>query len=1221
MDKQQAQRIIEDTFEKAFDKRRFIKFIVDLLNLKTDQIENKHPYSGNYIPDAYEQHMSTLERIGKYTDGEHKIDILVVKLKKSTSIERARTTQRNFIARYLNGSRGGELKDAALVAFVSPDEEDWRFSLVKMDYRFEEGKDGKVKVKEEFTPARRWSFLVGKNESSHTAQRQLVDILADDEHNPTFAQLESAFNIETVTKEFFEKYRELFLLTKETLDTLVSKDSKIRADFEAKAVNTVDFAKKLLGQIVFLYFLQKKGWFGVKRDAKWGTGPKNFLRELFEGKYGSYQNFFNDILESLFYEALARERDDDFYSRFNCKIPFLNGGLFDPIGGYDWVHTDILLPDKLFSNTYKTKEGDTGNGILDIFDRYNFTVKEDEPLEKEVAVDPEMLGKVFENLLEVKDRKSKGTYYTPREIVHYMCQQSLINYLHTELNKGTVVYEKFGDQQFGMFGNEIKKGQLDLIIEHKSGPSISKDDIEILIKYGEQVGENEARVQAKGRETDTYFYKLPESIRQNAKLIDDKLAEIKICDPAIGSGAFPVGMMSEIIKARNVLSAYICHSRETCPRLRSGNGNPEDKSRSIYNFKRECIENSLYGVDIDPGAVEIAKLRLWLSLVVDEEEYQTIKPLPNLDYKIMQGNSLIEDFHEISLDLKRKEGTQMDLLGREAKLDRLIEDLHQKQIALFNATHPSDKKRKKEEVENAIVDIFHYELQWQKDPHLGKKYNFDFEAVENELREMTHGNKVRSFFPWKLYFADVFRQNGGFDVVIANPPYVGEKGHKEIFREIKQGNLGNFYQGKMDLFYFFFHLALNLGRQPANIAFITTNYYPTATGAKKLRQDFKERAIIKNLINFNELKIFESALGQHNMITILEKPQNEKAIAQTCITHRQGAATPEILQQILNGNDTGTRYCKVAQKDLYDGNESYIRINGINSEHDPLNKILNKIQSKSSRLDEICDVKVGLRTGIDKISKKHLEIESNHHIGESVFILRKEEYQNIPKEERSIIKPLFKNSDIQKWKNQVDTNYNVIYLKSESKIGKYPSIKKHLSKFKNLIEKIRKNDGEVWYSIVRPREERIFTEPKIIAPQRSRYNSFAYNEIEFYGSSDIYYIVSKKGIEKNNLKYVIALLNSKLYYLWFYHRGKRKGETLELYQKPLSEIPIKKISKSEQQPFIHLVNQILSLKKSDPNTDTSALEAEIDRLVYALYDLTEEEIAIVEESVKVNDGK
>ncbi|MBA7707261.1 hypothetical protein ES703_116130 [subsurface metagenome] len=235
------------------------------------------------------------------------------------------------------------------------------------------------------------------------------------------------------------------------------KGSKIKADFKVKGVDTVNFAKKLLGQIIFLYFLQKKGWFGAERDVDWGGGSKHFLRELFNKKHGSYNNFFNDILEPLFYEALRidRSHDDDYYSRFNCKIPFLNGGLFDPIGNYDWVHTDIYLPDKLFSNHNKTKEGDIGDGILDIFDRYNFTVKEDEPLEKEVAIDPELLGKAYEkfnairpdNYAEFKKalkngktgdenkfNKKFGVYYTPREIVHYMCQQSLINDLATGLD-------------------------------------------------------------------------------------------------------------------------------------------------------------------------------------------------------------------------------------------------------------------------------------------------------------------------------------------------------------------------------------------------------------------------------------------------------------------------------------------------------------------------------------------------------------------------------------------------------------------------------------------------------------------------------------------------------------------------------------------------------------------------------------------------------------------
>jgi len=350
--------------------------------------------------------------LATYTDpsGE-KIDILVVYLEKESSLERARTFLRNFVADYLV-TRGQ--KEAALVAFISPSEGDWRFSLVKMEYTTEEAESGKVKVSENLTPARRYSFLVGENEDSHTAQAQLLDILADSDHNPTLEGLERAFGVERVTKEFFEQYKSLFLDLKDQLDELLEDNSRVRRDFEKKGVDTVDFAKKLLGQIVFLYFLQKKGWFGVARDAEWGTGPKNYLRLLFESReqIGAFSksgskgvNFFNDVLEPLFYEALAKgDREDDYYGHFHCKIPFLNGGLFDPLNGYDWVHTDIILPDALFSNDERTEKGDKGTGILDVFDRYNFTVNEAEPLEKEVAVDPEMLGKVFENLLEVKER-------------------------------------------------------------------------------------------------------------------------------------------------------------------------------------------------------------------------------------------------------------------------------------------------------------------------------------------------------------------------------------------------------------------------------------------------------------------------------------------------------------------------------------------------------------------------------------------------------------------------------------------------------------------------------------------------------------------------------------------------------------------------------------------------------------------------------------------------
>ncbi len=681
MEKSAARSLVKETLEYSFDKERFFILLKNILNHVED---DSFTYRGKLIFDDFKDSIKQIDRVGKYQSPDEKlVDILIVHLERDTSLDRARAKQRNFVAKYLKGSRGDVLKDAALVAFVAPNGEDWRFSLVKMEYKFNE----KGKVEEEFTPARRCSFLVGKNENSHTAQSRLLPLLLNDDVSPTLEELEETFSIERVTKEFFEKYRDLFLRIKESLDDIVKKDTKIRADFKEKNIDTVDFAKKLLGQIVFLYFLQKKGWFGVARGQAWGHGNRQFLRRLFERAQDEKKNYFNDYLEPLFYQALRHDRsvDDDYFSQFDCKIPFLNGGLFDPMNNYDWIGKDILLSDDIFVNNRKTKAGDTGDGVLDIFDRYNFTVKEDEPLEKEVAVDPEMLGRVFENLLAVKDRKSKGTYYTPREIVHYMCQESLINYLATE-----------------------------------TAGDISRKDIATLIKHGETVAEHDSRVVSARRETKKYAFKLPQSVRAHAKRIDEKLAAIRVCDPAVGSGAFPVGMMNEIVRTRNTLTTYI-----------GKNG-----KRTSYHFKRQAIQDCLYGVDIDPGVVEIAKLRLWLSLVVDEEERATIQPLPNLDYKIIQGNALLS--------------VEKDLFNND-----LFKKLEKLKPRYFNETNASKKQEQKKEIDDLISQI--------TDGHTA----FDFE----------------------VYFSEVFHEKKGFDVVIANPPYgfrnVMTPAEKKYFRKEK----------------------------------------------------------------------------------------------------------------------------------------------------------------------------------------------------------------------------------------------------------------------------------------------------------------------------------------------------------------------------------------------------------------------------------------------------
>lgn len=432
----EAKDLIKDVFEHAFDKDRFTRLVKNLLK---DIEEKTFTYQGNIIPTAFKNYIRKMDRIGKFQDEEgNSIDILVVELLREHSIEYARSAQRNFVRWYLSGSRGGQMKDAALVAFHSEKSSEWRFSLIKMQYSLETKKD-------EFTPAKRFSFLVGEKGKSHTAQRQLVKLLQSDDI-PLLSDLEQAFNIESVTNEFFEKYKMLVFNLEESLNHILVNNTSVKSEFETKKINALDFSKKLMGQIVFLYFLQRKGWLGVQKGQEYGDGDRNFLRNLYNQKK-TKENFFNDYLEHLFYDALNNnKRSTDFYPRFNCKIPFLNGGLFDPIGFYDWENTTINLLDDIFTNDIKTKEGDTGTGILDVFDLYNFTVNEAEPLDKEVAVDPEMLGKVFERMLDVKERKSKGAFYTPREIVHYMSQESLIHYLDTAVNQASSLRSSSGEK-------------------------------------------------------------------------------------------------------------------------------------------------------------------------------------------------------------------------------------------------------------------------------------------------------------------------------------------------------------------------------------------------------------------------------------------------------------------------------------------------------------------------------------------------------------------------------------------------------------------------------------------------------------------------------------------------------------------------------------------------------------------------------------------------------
>jgi adenine-specific DNA-methyltransferase len=1165
-----------------------------------------------------------------------------------------------------------ENADAGIFIFYDRDNR-FRFSLIYTEY---------FGTKRKFSHFKRFTYFVSKDQTNNTFLRQVGD--------GDFSSLEKikeAFSVEPITKEFYKEIQTWFFTA---LDKIRFTDNKE----ETKPLHLI----RLLSRLIFIWFIKQKGLIPDK------IFDQGYLKEIVKDFNVSQNscNYYNAILQNLFFATLNQPIKDRGWAfnrgfpenkntygikqlyRYEDKflispekvmeifseIPFINGGLFDCLDKEDEdgkvIYIDgfsreekrqTKIPDYLFFSEeiktdlskYQIKSNQKARGLINILKSYNFTIDEATPIDQEVALDPELLGKIFENLLAVYNpetattaRKTTGSYYTPREIVEYMVHQSLLEYFKNKL------------------------------------PEITEEKLDLLLSYSDEEIDLEEK--------------------QKEKIVEI-ISEIKIIDPACGSGAFPMGILSKLVYVLGKIDPkneywkkiQIRKLKEELKKLSEKDEKEiEEHFKELeetfnenlfypdYARKLYLIENCIFGVDIQQIATQLSKLRFFISLIIDQKvdknkENFGIIPLPNLDLKFITANSLI--------GLGIKKDIQLTLF-KDEKIQKLFNDIKEQYHRYFRAKLRGDKKKIKdkiEQLEKNLADSLKSTIKIEKKREIeqlssqAKKIQEEIEKIKlepeqfqvieqkrlfgktmrlsidlkqgkiqsklKELREINKkieeikkvisgdilkqvAKKILAFKPFDPNYSNpwfepewTFGVSDGFDIVIANPPYIGEKGHRNIFEEIKNSNLGEFYQGKMDLFYFFFHLALNLSKEGGIISFITTNYYLTATGAKKLREDFYKRALIKKLINFNELKIFESALGQHNMITILQKGNNKNVFAETCITKRQGFAKPEILKKIFSGEDRETIYYKVSQKDLYDGSEYYIRISGVSNFSDnPIQKILEKIKMSGVPLGNVCNINTGIQTGADKVSRKHIEkYKINANIGDGIFVLSNEEVErlNLTEKEKEILKPWFKNSDIYRYVTIAKTNQNILYINRDTKtIGN--NIKEHLKHYEKILEERReaKNNVIQWWQLQWPRNQSFFDGPKIVAPQRSPRNTFGYNEIPWYASADVYFITEKDS--SISLKYILALLNSKLYYLWFYYRGKKKGENLELYQKPLSEVPIKKISKDKQKPFIDIVDKILSLKNQNPKADTTEYEKQIDQLVYKLYNLTEDEIKIIE---------
>lgn len=707
----------------------------------------------------------------------------------NVQISRNRKSLRDIAAKYVDQG----LIHGALVFYYSQNQDDYRLTFIAKQTYFNES--GEL-VKKETAP-KRYTFLLGKNEPCTTAASRLKELADKKTYGSIYlTDVTDAFSVERLNKEFFNGYKAQY---KKFIDTL--SDTKSHRDY----------VKKLLGRLVFLQFLQKKGWMGVPAsNVKWEGGDKKFLSNLVE-RHIDNDRLLSDVFEPLFFGILntkPEERETLFINKnWDIQlleefsgIPYLNGGLFEA--------DDVDKQPIDFSYTHF-------KDLMDFFSQYNFTIDENDPDDSEVGIDPEMLGHIFENLLE--DNKDKGAFYTPKEIVQYMCRQSVIQYLKTH---------EPSEQYADAIEQLINDGMVSPMLQSKS--------------------------------IATRFIQL--------------LKEVKVCDPAIGSGAFPMGILYVLYHAIHHLHSH---------------AEPHGNFDSTQT-KRDIIQNNIFGVDIEQGAVDIARLRFWLALVVNADKPQ---PLPNLDYKITCGNSLLSRYPIdapienvfVEYNKAKKEDEKMSL----AKYKELVSDY-------ANTSNHQTKELFRKTIEN-IKRAFKTELSKQFKERLAKlrgkvimlegptlfgertkaekaelkKLKEKLNILEKEQEDIQTNKLYVDAFEWRFEFPQLLDENGkftGFDIIIGNPPY----------NELRDLDLGmqtalkssRYYDyakgGRLNMFQFFYPLAINVAMDNGIVSLITQNSILAEDSALGNRKLFFAQTDILSIDSFPErdnknLRVFESA--------------------------------------------------------------------------------------------------------------------------------------------------------------------------------------------------------------------------------------------------------------------------------------------------------------------------------------------------------------------------
>jgi hypothetical protein len=1100
-------------FDNEYSRDKFLFFLEEFLTDSFIRYENKIE-----LDDILPKNRKILK--GDVLGIDEELKLVVLEFKHNSEYDPRVTLSREAFKILSEISINDTYFERALAIFRSEKSKNYRLSLLK----FEIDLDEKGKPTKNYSNPRRYSYFLGPEAKINTPKQFLLKKgkIKD------FEDLESRFSVEVVNKEFYKEIAKLFNDLKKTylkIDDSIIEDEDISID-EIKQ----NFAMKLIGRIIFIWFLKKK-----KSESGESLIPENLLSSSSVEEYiCGMKNYYHEEVEPLFFEVLntpIENRKEHIKEKFGY-IPFLNGGLFEP-KKHDFYKYDERTN---VSKYYNELEIDNKwfKDFFEVLETYNFTIDENTPVDIELSIDPEMLGKIFENLLaeinpetQENARKNTGSYYTPKEIVNYMVTESIKLYLQEKTK-------------------------------------ISENILDSLLSYDFNVNEN-----------------LDLSDEDKTKILNS-LFELKVLDPACGSGAFPMGILHKIdlIYEKIDPDGTLIKNKllqDVDPVLRRAVSEKFQHDTIRYIRKLEIIKNSIYGVDIQDIAVEIARLRFFLSLVIeekiDEKQYNKgIEPLPNLDFKFVCADTL------------KKFDIDLDSIFKNVK-DGLFNS------KTINSKDDINNKDLISQLEDVIEEYFYNSE--EKEQLKEKFYNIKSEMKDRLLfvTKKSSMKAINDFLKWDPFNESsspwfnpkiMFGLEESFDIVIGNPPYIQlQKNRGELRKKYEELGYKTF-NSMGDLYVLFIERGLELLNKNGILTYITSNKWLRASYGEKLRGYLSKE---KNPIKLIDLGagIFSSATVDTSILIVKNNKTKKVNLNAAKITSNE-------VNNIKNIN--------------------FINIKKLNEDNwniltpDEL-KIKEKIENIGVPLKD-WDIKInyGIKTGYNK-----------------AFIIdgkTKDELISKDPKNAEIIKPLLRGRDIDRYKINFNDKWLINTHNGYGNIPRidvekdYPVIKEYLDKYIDELRK-RQDQGDTPYNLRNCAYLDYFEKEKIIYREIVQYSSFAYDNNKYYPDATTFILVGPE------IKYLLALLNSTLltYAFKYFYSGGGLGEGFRYKKEYILKLPILRNPNEKIKVQIEsLVDEILLKKKKE--LDTLKEEHDLDNIVYDLYGISKKEINIVEKASSID---